>query len=146
MEYFCKHSKNPGNMYTIWFNGFSFRKWLNSCGLPCGSDQEPVAQICLQIRRPEFDPWVRKIPLRRECQPTPVFLPGEFHGQKSLEGYSPWGHKESDTTEQLTQSQSQRCTFNNSFSECTFTAYLLCAGQLMYGPYLHRAICRKEQR
>ena len=32
-------------------------------------------------------------------QPTPVFLPGEFHGQRNLAGYSPWGHKESDTTE-----------------------------------------------
>ena len=49
-----------------------------------------------------FDPWIRKIPWRREWQPTPVFLPGEFHGQRSLEGYSPWGLKESDTTEQLT--------------------------------------------
>ena len=46
---------------------------------------------------------VRKIPWRREQLPTPVFLPGEFHGQKSLDGsFSPWGHKESDTTEQLT--------------------------------------------
>ena len=45
--------------------------------------------------------WVRKIPWRRDQLPTPVFLPGEFHGQRSLEGYSPWGHKESDTTEQL---------------------------------------------
>ena len=42
------------------------------------------------------------IPWRREWQPTPVFLPGEFHGQRNLAGYSPWGHKESDTTEQLT--------------------------------------------
>ena len=48
-----------------------------------------------------FDPWVGKIPWRREWQPTPVFLPGEFHGQKSLMGYSPWGCKESDTTEPL---------------------------------------------
>jgi len=48
--------------------------------------------------------WVRKIPQRREWQLTPVFLPGEFHGQKSLLGYSPWGCKESDTTEQLTHS------------------------------------------
>ena len=39
---------------------------------------------------------------RRKWQPTPVFLPGEFHGQRSLAGYSPWGHKESDTTEHLT--------------------------------------------
>ena len=43
-----------------------------------------------------LDPWVRKIPWRKEWQPTLVFLPGEFHGQRSLEGYSPWGHKESD--------------------------------------------------
>ena len=46
-----------------------------------------------------FDPWVRKIPWRRAWQPTPVFLPGESHGQRSLVGYSPWGHKESDRTE-----------------------------------------------
>ena len=38
---------------------------------------------------------------RREWQPTPVLLPGEFHGQRSLESYSPWGRKEPDTTEQL---------------------------------------------
>ena len=45
-----------------------------------------------------------EISWRREWQPTPVFLPGEFQGQRSLEGYSPWGHKESDTTERLTHS------------------------------------------
>ena len=45
----------------------------------------------------------REDPLeRREWQPTPVFLPGEFHGQRSLAGYSPWGCKESDTAERLT--------------------------------------------
>ena len=49
-----------------------------------------------------FDPWVGKIPWRKEWQPTPVFLPGEFHGQMSLAGYSPWGPKESDMIEQLT--------------------------------------------
>ena len=47
----------------------------------------------------QFDPWVRKIPWRREWLPTLVFLPGEFHGQRSPVGYSPWGHKESDMTE-----------------------------------------------
>ena len=47
------------------------------------------------------DPWVRKLPWRRKKQPTPVFLPGESHGQRSLVGYSPWGCKESDTTEWL---------------------------------------------
>ena len=45
------------------------------------------------------DPW------RRERLPTPVFLPGESHGQGSLVGYSPWGCKESDVTEQLTHTQ-----------------------------------------
>ena len=39
---------------------------------------------------------------RRKWQPTAVLLPGESHGQRSLAGYSPWGHKESDTTERLT--------------------------------------------
>ena len=69
-------------------------------GFPGGLDRK---EICLQCRRPEFDPWVRKIPWRREWQPTPVFLPREFHGQRSLAGYSPWGHhKESDMTEGLT--------------------------------------------
>ena len=52
-------------------------------------------------KRPGFDPWVRKIPWRRKLQPTPVLLPGESHGWRSLVGYSPWGHKESDTTEGL---------------------------------------------
>ena len=52
-------------------------------------------------RRPRFDPWVGKIPWRRKWQPTPVFLPGESHGGRSLVGYSPWGRKESDTTERL---------------------------------------------
>ena len=45
--------------------------------------------------------WVRKIPWRRERLPTPVFLLGESHGQRSLVGYSLWGHKESDMTERF---------------------------------------------
>ena len=49
---------------------------------------------------PWFSPWVGKIPWRRVWQPTPVFLPRESQGQRSLVGYSPWGFKESDTTEQ----------------------------------------------
>ena len=62
---------------------------------------QAVKSICLQCRRPRFDPWVEKIPWRRRWQPTPVLLPGESHGWKSLVGYNPWGRKESDTTEQL---------------------------------------------
>ena len=59
------------------------------------------SRIHLQCRRPGFDSWVRKIPCRREQLPTLVFLPGEFHGQSSLVGYSLWGCKELDTTERL---------------------------------------------
>ena len=57
--------------------------------------------ICLQCRRPGFNSWVRKISWRRKWHPTPVALPGKSHGRRSLVGYSPWGHKESDTTERL---------------------------------------------
>ena len=56
--------------------------------------------------RDRIDLWVRKIPWRRKWQPSPVFLPEEFHGQRSLVGYSPWGLKESDMTERLSLSMS----------------------------------------
>ena len=67
----------------------AFQVW----GFPGGSDgkHSPVVQ----------DTWVRKIPWRRQWQPTPVILPGKLHGQRNLAGYSPWGCKESDMTEQL---------------------------------------------
>ena len=45
-----------------------------------------------------FNPWVRKIPWSRKWQPTPVFLPGESHGQRSLVGYNPWDCKKLDMT------------------------------------------------
>ena len=63
-----------------------------------------VAQMVKNIRRPRFSCWVRKIPWNRKWQPAPVFLPGELHWQRSLEGYSPRGCKESDTSEWLTLS------------------------------------------
>ena len=61
-----------------------------------------VAQMAknhLQCRRSGFDPWVGKILWRREWLPTPVLLPEEFQGQRSLANYSPWDPKESDMTE-----------------------------------------------
>ena len=70
--------------------------------LRASSVAQMIKKICLQCGRPKFDSWVGKIPWRRKWQPTPVFLPGEFHGQRSLESYTPWGRKESDTTKQLT--------------------------------------------
>jgi len=68
-------------------------------GFPGGSDDKESA---CGAGDPGFNPWVRKIPWRSEWLLTPLFLPGEFHGQRSLVGYSPWSHKELDTTERLT--------------------------------------------
>ena len=62
----------------------------------CG--KEPACQ-CKRRSRCRFKSWLRKILWRRKWQPTPVFLPGKFHGQMSLAGYGPKAQKESDTTE-----------------------------------------------
>ena len=68
----------------------------------CPASQGWVSLVAQQVKNPPtrwetwFDPWVGKIPCRREWLPTPVFWPGKFHGL-----YSPWSHKESDTTEGL---------------------------------------------
>ena len=70
-------------------------------GLPilCTS-KAPTCQ-CRRLKRCGFNPLVRKIPWRRKWQPAPVSLPGKSHGQRRLVGYSPWVHKELDTTERL---------------------------------------------
>ena len=69
------------------------------------SDKEAACQC----RRPRFNPWVEKIPWRRKWQPTPVFLPGKSHGQRSLAGYSPWDHKELYTTVAPEHIHTQAC-------------------------------------
>ena len=67
-------------------------------GFPGGAQgKEPACRGRRQKRR-GFDPWVGRIPWRRTRQLTPVLLPGESHGQRSLVGYSPWGRREPDTT------------------------------------------------
>ena len=53
----------------------------------------PIQEQCNELRKTTCPIW------RRKWQPTPVFLPGEFHGQRGLVGCNPWGHRESDTTE-----------------------------------------------
>ena len=64
--------------------------------------EEPACQ-CRRPKRYGFSPWVGTIPWRRKWQPTPVFLPGETHGRRSLAGYSPWSRKQSDTLSNLAQ-------------------------------------------
>ena len=68
-------------------------------GFPSGaSGEEPICQ-CRKCKRLGFHPWAGKILWQRAWQFTPVFLPREFHGQRCLVSYSPWGHKELDTIE-----------------------------------------------
>ena len=62
-------------------------------GFPGGASGEEPSCQSRRHKRYRFDPWVRKIPWRRACQPTPVFLPGESQGQRNLVGYNPWGSK-----------------------------------------------------
>ena len=72
--------------------------------LNCGPLKERVSLVAqckkstCQCRALRFDHWVEKIPWKRKWQPTPVLLPRKSHGQRSLVGYSPWGHKELDMT------------------------------------------------
>ena len=85
-------------LFIIFLNFWGVYVYL---GFPC--DLKSKKKKNLQCRRSGFhDPWIWKIPWSREWQHIQVFLPGKFHGQRSLVGYSPWGHKESDTTERLT--------------------------------------------
>ena len=74
---------------------------LSQKGLPRWLNGKESACRCSRHRRCGFSPWVGKIPWRRKWQPTPVFLPGESHRQRSLAGYSPKGCKQSDTVEPL---------------------------------------------
>ena len=89
---------------------------LNSCIIPVWLPRWLSGkESACQCRRYRFNPWLGKIPWRREWLPTPVSLLGEFHGQRSLADYSPWSGKESDMTEPL-----------NNTNEVLLTAFLLC--------------------
>ena len=70
-------------------------------GLPRWRSAIASVRQCGRCRRHGFDPCIKMILWSKKRQPIPEFLPGEFHGQKSLAGYSPWCSKESDTTERL---------------------------------------------
>jgi len=73
-----------GNNFIVCYRWSGLPWWL--------SGKEPTCQ-CRRDKQHRFDPWVGKIPCRRKWQPTPAFLPGKSHGQRSLVGYSPWGRK-----------------------------------------------------
>ena len=73
------------------FNNLLFVSWCSFLQLPRRLSAKESAYQCRRWKRCGFNPWCGKIPWRRAWQPTPVFLPGEFHGQRSLAGRSPWG-------------------------------------------------------
>ena len=83
------------SFFKVFFDADHFKVWASQVALLV---KIPTANA-EDIKRRGFDPWVGKIPWRRAWKPTPVFLPGESPGQKSLKGYSPRGSEELDTTE-----------------------------------------------
>ena len=99
-----------GQQRLRWLDGITYsmdmslsKLWLlvvdrEACCSPWGLKESDTTE---QLNWTGFNPWIGKIPWRRERLPTPVFWPGEFHGLRNLVGMSPWGHKESDTTEVL---------------------------------------------
>ena len=100
-----------GNLPNLGIEPRSPRLWADSLPAEPNGKPETVVKI-LQFwgnlmaqmvkRLPTvFKTWVEEVSWRRKWQPTPVFLPGESHGWRSLVGYSPWGRKGSDTNEQL---------------------------------------------
>ena len=80
----------------------------NSLAFPGGASGKESACQCRRHKRHGFNPWVGKIPWSRKGQPTPIFLPGKFHGKGGLMGYSLWGHKEPDMSEWTQTSYLQR--------------------------------------
>ena len=75
--------------FVILQKAYNILSLKHKLGFPWLSSKESACQC----RRHSFNPWVEKIPWRRDWQPTPVFSLGKFHGQRGLAGYSPWGRK-----------------------------------------------------
>ena len=96
----------------------SFCQWVT---LIMASQGAQWSRIHLLSRRCRFSRWLGKIFWNRKWQPTPIILPGKSHGQRSLVGYSPWGCKESDMTEQLNKKNMLMIT-------AKLTMHLLCEG------------------
>ena len=94
MSVYLPTPRRAGSQVNIWV-----QLYPTSASLMAQTVKNLPSMQETQVRSPGWkNPW------RRECQPTPVFLPGEFHGQRSLAGYSPWGPKEFDMTKWLTLS------------------------------------------
>ena len=99
----------PGGLLSMGLHRVGTQlKRLRASQVELAVKQTNTCLQCSRFKRRRFNPWVGKIPWRRAWQFTPVFLPGESHGQRSLVGYSPWGCKESDSTEVIEHEQEQK--------------------------------------
>ena len=94
-----------------------WRKVMRSLGTPSGTSGKESACQCRWYKRPGIHPWVGKIPWRRKWQPTPAFLPGKSHGQRSLVGYSPWGCRRVGHDLATEQAQFAFCACSEALSE-----------------------------
>ena len=116
---------------------------------PGGTSGKEHACQCRRHERPRFSPWIGKIPWRRKWQPIPVSLPGESHGQRSLEGYSQWGRTELDMIEQLSRMTGLRCLerewdpfLGMNVENCCFLFSMSSPSQRRLGELLARGTCR----
>ena len=94
----CHKLKLTSLIFLTETNIHLLKCYLHFC-LPKWHSGKELTWQCRRCRRCGFHPWVGKIPCKKKWQPTPVFLLGKSHGQRSLVGHSPWGCKELDTTE-----------------------------------------------
>ena len=101
----CLRTLLQATLLCCWFKTAASTKWAPKC--LCGAEipHNPGCEqeVNMLLSHCSFGCFYCsiKIPWRRKWWPTPLFLPGKSQGQRSLEGYGPWGHKESDTTEPL---------------------------------------------
>ena len=93
--------KESDTTESLHFLSFSLTSLTERTQLETSLVVQWVELFIFTAKGPRLNPRVRKIPWRRKWQRTPVFLPGKFHGWRNLVGYSPWGRKDSDTTERL---------------------------------------------
>ena len=99
LQYSClENPRDGGTWWAAVYGVAQSRTRLKRLSSSSSSGKEPVCQ-CRKGKRCGLDPWVGKIPWRRAWNPTPVFLPGKSHGQRSLAGYSSWDRKELEMTE-----------------------------------------------
>ena len=92
---------------------------------------------CRKCKGHKFNPWVGKIPWRRKWQPIPVILPGKFHGQRSLVGCSPWGHRVAHNRARV---RASACTHTHTCTQAVSSVQSLSCVRLFVTPWT--AVCQ----